>query len=163
MSPESLNAAAFSPDVLDFLRSLYAHEVEYLVVGGEAVIYYGYARLTGDIDLFYNPTHANAQRLFAALREFWQGEVPGVGKALELCEPGVIIQFGVPPNRIDLLSSIDGVTFEDAWPNRTEVPIKGGPGGFPVWFIGRLDLMLNKRHSARPKDLDDLRFLEDPR
>ena len=160
MPQDQLRAAAFSPDTRDFLAVLHEHHVEYLVVGGEAVIYYGHARLTGDIDIFYRPTDANAGRLFAALRQFWQGDVPGITGAQELCEPGLIVQFGVPPNRIDLVSRIDGVEFQDAWPNRHEIRIKGEGVDIPAWFIGLGDLVRNKRAAGRPKDLDDLRFLE---
>jgi len=160
MPQEELDAASFSSDTCDFLVALHRHGVRYLVVGGEAVIYYGYARVTGDIDLFYERTAENAQRLYAALREFWQGNVPGVQGEGDLVEPGVIVQFGVPPNRIDLVNRIDGVDFEAAWPNRLGVHVLGESFDIVVWFLSLEDLVRNKRAAARPKDLDDLRFLE---
>ena len=160
MPQDQLRASSFSPDTRDFLAALHRHAVKYLVIGGEAVIYYGHARLTGDIDFFYEPTEANARRLYAALREFWQGDVPGLENERELCEPGLIVQFGVPPNRIDLVSRIDGVEFEQAWANRREVHIREEESDLPVWFIGISELIRNKRAAGRPKDLDDLRFLE---
>ena len=71
-----------------------------MVVGGEAVIHYGYARLTGDIDIFFDSTGDNAARLLEALREFWEGDVPEISEAGDLTKSGAIFQFGVPPNRI---------------------------------------------------------------
>ncbi len=150
MSPEH-----FSRDVREFFRLLHEHGVRYLVVGGEAVIYHGHARLTGDVDLFYEATPANSARLFAALEEFWGGEVPGVARADELREPGTIVQFGRPPNRIDLLSRIDGVDFEAAWSGRVEERI----GEVPVFFIGLDALIENKAALDRPRDREDLAYL----
>jgi hypothetical protein len=88
---------------MDLLLILHHRAVRYLIVGGEAVIHYGYARLTGDIDLFFESSSENAERLFEALKEFWGGAVPEIDEGNELLEPGVILQFGVPPNRIDQL------------------------------------------------------------
>lgn len=149
----------FSPDVSDLLRLLSKHGVRYLIVGGEAVIYYGHARLTGDIDLFYDPAGHNVERVFDALGEFWKGSVPGVADARDLLDPGAIIQFGVPPNRVDLLNCIDGVFFDECWVNRSEnvVPLPGGDVRVP--YIGLAELIRNKEASGREKDRDDLRFL----
>lgn len=72
----------------------------------------------------------------------------------------MILQFGVPPNRIDLINRIDGVEFSDAWGNRLELAVKTREGNIAVWMIGIEDLIRNKRSAARPKDLDDLRFVE---
>lgn len=149
----------FSSDISDFLRLLHAHGVRYLVVGGEAVIHYGYARLTGDIDIYFDAGAENAGKLFQALRDFWQGAVPGIGEARELMDPEAIFQFGVPPNRIDLLNRIDGVSFGDCWENRTEASVPSPGGEVPVRFIGLAELIRNKTAAARAKDLDDLRFL----
>jgi len=160
MPQEQLSASSFSPNVRDFLAALHRHDVKYLIVGDEAVIYYGHVRLTGDIDLFYEPTEDNVRRLYAALREFWEGEVPGIESERELLQPGLVVQFGVPPNRIDLVSRIDGVAFSDAWLNRREVRVRDKKVDIPVWFVGLKDLVLNKRAAGRPKDIDDLRFLE---
>lgn len=154
-----MTPGCFSPDVSDLLRLLSKHGVRYLIVGGEAVIHYGHARLTGDIDVFYDATGPNAERVFDALEEFWQGSVPGVADARELVDPGAIFQFGVPPNRIDLLNQIDGVSFDQCWVNRTEtaVPLPGGE--VRVLYIGLAELIRNKEASGREKDVDDLRFL----
>ena len=110
----------FSSDIQDFIRILSHHNIKYLIVGGEAVIYYGYARVTGDIDFFYSSAPMNVERLDAALLDFWSGSIPGIHSVSELAEKGVITQFGVPPNRIDLINHIDGITFSDAWERRVE-------------------------------------------
>ena len=154
-----MSGSYFSADISEFVRLLSEHGVRYLVVGGEAVIHYGYARLTGDIDIFFDAAEANVERLFALLREFWQGKVPGIAQARELMEPGAVIQFGVPPNRIDLLNRIDGVSFEECWKNRTETAVLSAEGHVRVLYIGLEELIRNKTASAREKDLDDLRFL----
>jgi predicted nucleotidyltransferase len=150
---------AFSRDVLDLLRILSRRDVRYLIVGGEAVIHYGYARLTGDIDLFFDSSSENAERLFEALKEFWEGPVPEIDSGEELLEPGVIFQFGVPPNRIDLMNRIDGVEFAACWDGRLTVPLSAEGANFQAHYIGIGQLIVNKEASGREKDLDDLRFL----
>jgi len=159
MPPEIVDASAFSPDVQDFLTVLDAHKVKFMIVGGEAVIFYGHIRVTGDIDVYYDREHDNAVSLFKALEEFWQGDVPQLEDPSELEKRGVIFQFGVPPNRIDLLNDIDGVEFESAWRRRTRVTLEGQSGGIPFSYIGLEDLIQNKRASGRPKDQEDLPFL----
>lgn len=161
MPKEHLTADSFSRDVLDFLLLLHKQDVRYLVVGGEAVIFHGYARLTGDMDFFYEATPENVRRLYEALREFWKGNVPGIAQAKELLPVGLVVQFGLPPNRIDLVNHIDGVNFKEAWRNKVIVQLTGaGLDNTLVFYLGREDLIRNKRASGRPKDLDDLRFLE---
>lgn len=115
MCPEILASSFFSPDILDFIRLLHKYEVKYMVVGGEAVIFYGHIRLTSDIDYFYFQSEKNVRRLFSALEEFWQGNIPGVEDLFELTQKGLILQFGLPPNRIDLLNATD-------WPNLSILP-----------------------------------------
>jgi hypothetical protein len=151
----------FSADVQALIALFEQHRVRYLLVGGEAVIYHGHPRLTGDVDFWFDQTSDNATRLFAALREYWEGAVPGLTDAAELMEPAVIVQFGRPPHRIDLLSAIDGVRFDEAWPNRVEERIEVESGqqvALPV--VGLSELVRNKRASGRHKDLDDVEHLE---
>ena len=150
----------FSRDAREFLILLLHHKVRYLIVGGEAVIYYGYARLTGDIDIFYSCSKPNALRLFKALSAFWSGSVPGVGAAEELMEPGVIVQFGRPPFRIDLINKINGVMFAKAWRAREDVTFTAEGCPIQIHYIGLEDLVRNKACTARPKDLDDLQYLK---
>src|SRR5436309_15573240 len=126
----------FSKDFLEFLRLLSAHEVIYLVVGGEAVIYHGYARLTGDLDIFYLITQENVGRLFRALTEFWGGEPPGLSGPEELLKPGLVLQYGRPPNRIDLINIIDGVTFDEAWKTKIDDYVPTPEGKFSISYIG---------------------------
>lgn len=159
MPPQILDPGWFSEDIREFLRELNQHRVRFMIVGGEAVIFYGHVRLTGDIDVFFDRSPDNAGRLLDALSDFWHGVIPGVGHASELQVLGVVFQFGVPPNRIDLLNDIDGVTFEEAWPRRTEAAIGEGSDLIPFSYLGLDDLMANKMAAGRPKDLDDLRYL----
>jgi hypothetical protein len=163
MSSEILEASFFSPDIQEFLRLLSVHEVRAVVVGGEAVIFYGHIRVTGDIDIFFDRSPENAERLFKALEEFWQGVIPELEDWRELEKPGVIFQFGIPPNRIDLLNNIDGVDFDAVWSGRTQVEFRTGAAGFPFSYIGLEELIRNKEASGRPKDLEDLPFLREAR
>ncbi len=146
--------------MVDFLVLLHKHEVKYLIVGGEAVIFYGYARLTGAIDFFYERTPENVQKLFDVLLEFWRGSVPDLEGAGELLELGLILQFGVPPNRIDLINQISGVEFGDAWPLRKSVSLVGQTPTV-IHYIDLHSLIKNKKASRRDKDLDDVQHLED--
>jgi len=113
----------FSEDITEFLYLLYKYSVKYIIVGGEAVLYYGHSRLTGDIDIFYQNTIENVEKLYSALSEFWGNDIPGIKDKSELMEPGIIFQFGVPPNRIDLMNQIENVTFEEAYVNKNEASI----------------------------------------
>ena len=122
-------------------------------------ILHGHVRLTGDVDVFFSRDPDNIDRLHSALEEFWSGSIPGIGSREDLAPEGMIVQFGVPPNRIDLINAIDGVSFEEAWPGRVEAVIVGGGRETPVTFIGLDALIRNKRASGRPKDLDDLSYL----
>jgi hypothetical protein len=155
MSSSIVGAAGFSKDILTFLRLLATKKVRYLIVGGEAVIYHGYPRLTGDIDFFYENTSLNCRRLFRTLLEFWDNRIPGVKSSAELCAKGLILQFGRPPHRIDLMNRIDGVTFRRAWSSRVPVKLKTESGLVPIHYIGLGPLLANKRATGRPKDLDD--------
>lgn len=157
-----INAKSFSPDALEFFRTLEKHAVDYMVVGGEAVIFHGYPRFTGDIDFFYDSSESNLQRLFEALLEFWSGNIPGIESLHDLGQEGYLIQFGRPPHRIDLLNRIDGVPFQEAWPNRVPVQIVGGAVPIGTAYLGKNELIQNKLASARPKDLDDVEHLAGP-
>jgi hypothetical protein len=160
MAPgRQIEAASFSDDVLAFIRLLEKYRVDYVIVGGEAVIFHGYPRLTGDIDFFYGRTEANTVRLFQSLSEFWNGSIPEVKNATELMEESVVIQFGRPPYRIDLLSSIDGVDFPEAWESRETVEIVGSGAPIAGYYLGREALLKNKKASGRPKDMDDVENL----
>jgi hypothetical protein len=150
----------FSPDVSEFLFLLFKHKVRYLIVGGEAVIYYGHARLTGDIDLFYDRENNNIQKLYSTLTEFWNSNIPGIKSKDELMKEGMVFQFGVPPNRIDLINRIEKVNFDSAWKNRKNVSLIHKRKKFRVHYIGLKELIENKKAVNRFRDKDDLEFLE---
>ncbi len=154
-----VDASHFSPDTRTFIELLHAHEVRYLIVGGEAVILYGHSRLTGDVDFFYARDADNLTRLYAALDEFWDGNVPGLRVPEDLGPEGTIVQFGVPPNRLDLINSIEGVDFAEAWEGRFDTVLVSAEREIPLSYIGLDELIKNKRATGRPRDLDDLSFL----
>lgn len=154
-----MHSSHFSPDIKEFIKLLSIHKVRYVIVGGEAVIYYGYARLTGDVDFFYEASSKNVKSLYDALNHFWRGTIPGVESHEELLAKSTILQFGVPPNRIDLINSIDAVSFDEAWKSRTEEEIKIEGEKYTVNYIGLEQLIKNKKAVKRFKDLDDLQYL----
>jgi hypothetical protein len=140
-------------DYRDFIQSLNESKVEYLIVGGYAVIHYGYPRLTIDIDIWINPTKENAQRVYSALEYF---EYPMEKVNLEdFFTPDQVFQIGRAPVRIDLLTSIEGVDFESAFKNKITVK----DNGMDIPIIGIDDLKKNKKAVGRHKDLDDLEKL----
>jgi hypothetical protein len=121
-----------------------------VVVGGHALAYHGRPRYTKDLDVFVEPTPENAARVLAALEGFGFG---GLGlTASDFDKPGKIVQLGVAPNRIDLLTSIDGVLFDEAWGGR----VVGRFGTQSVPFLGRRELLANKRAVGRLQDLADI-------
>jgi hypothetical protein len=141
-------------DLREFIELLNSRSVEFVIVGGHAVAYHGYPRYTGDIDFFVRPTGANAAKLREVLEAFGFG-----GAAIsmdDLTRPNSILQLGVPPNRIDILTSISGVTFDEAWATRVVDKLDG----LDVNFIGRAALLKNKDASGRAKDRADLEQLE---
>ena len=109
-----MSVSFFSKDIIEFLYLLSKFKVNYLIVGGEAVIYYGHARLTGDIDFFYERKKENVAKLYDVLDEFWDNDIPGINKPNELMQEGIVFQFGVLPNRIDLINKIENINFLDA-------------------------------------------------
>ena len=134
----------FSKDIQEFICLLSKYKVRYVIVGGEAVIYYGYARFTGDVDFFYDTSAENVENLYIALVEFWQGDIPGISKSSELRGNNNIIMFGRPPNRLDLISSVSGISFQEAWDSKVieKIQIKGTQCS--VYFIGLQALIKNK-------------------
>lgn len=142
-----------NPDFEDLLRDLSAARAEYLVIGGYAVSFHTEPRYTKDLDVWVRPTLANARRVMKGLRKFG---VPLANLRLkDLTTPGIIFQIGVEPNRIDVLTEVDGVDFETAWGRRVEGPF----GKLTVPWIAAVDLAANKRSVGRPQDLLDLKKL----
>jgi hypothetical protein len=134
--------------------ALNAAKARYLLVGGYAVAFHAQPRFTKDLDVWTDPDAANAARVYEALRQF--GAPLHELTASDLARLGTIFQIGVPPNRIDIVTAVDGVTFSEAWPGRAETTY--GDQAVPV--IGRRHLVQNKRASGRPQDLLDLEILE---
>lgn len=140
-------------DFRDLFAALNDAGAEYLVVGAHAVAFYAEPRFTKDLDVWVGATPDNAPRVFTALQTFG-APLAGVSEA-DFAQPGVVLQIGVAPNRIDFSTQIDGVAFESAWPHRTPSTF----GDQAIWIIGRADLLKNKAEAGRPQDLLDLALL----
>lgn len=143
-----------SRDFRDFIDCLIDHEVRFLIVGGYAVAAHGHPRLTKDLDVWILADPANANRVIAALDDFGFAGI-GVDPS-DLSVPGKLLQLGRPPQQIDILTSIDGVAFEDCYARRLELSV-GGP---TVPFIGFDALITNKLASGRHQDLADVEALQ---
>lgn len=143
-----------SQDFKEFVTLLHNNNAEYLIVGGYAVGIHGHPRFTGDLDIWLNPTNENAAKVLATVNQF--GFSSFKLTEADFIKEGNIIQLGYPPLRIDLLTTIDGVTFTECYANRKEVTLDG----IVVDFIGYSDLLKNKRESGRPKDIDDIENLQ---
>lgn len=142
-----------NPDFVEMLAALHAAGAEYLIVGAHALAAHGRPRATGDLDIWVRPSAANAHRVYAALRHF--GAPLHDLTEPELTSADLVFQIGVPPARIDILTSISGVTFDECWDGRITVLISE----LPVTVIGRSCLIRNKRASGRKRDLADLEAL----
>jgi hypothetical protein len=154
MTLEGLNE-----DFRDLLVLLADTGVEFLVVGAYALAFHGAPRASGDIDLFVRPTPANAARVFAALARFGAPlEAAGVTPA-DFARPGTVYQIGLPPRRVDVMTEISGVTFDDAWSSRTTAEVDRRA----VAFIGRAALLRNKEATGRLKDAADAARLRQSR
>ena len=125
--------------------------VEFVIVGAYALAFHGAPRASGDIDLFVRPSSANAQRVFDALARFGAPLESASVTAADFAQSGAVYQIGLPPRRIDVLTEISGVTFDEAWASR----VGGEVEGRTVGFIGRAALLRNKEASGRPKDIAD--------
>lgn len=137
-------------DFKDFLRLLNGNRVEYLLVGGYAVSYYGHPRATGDLDIWVDTDLENAARVVTALRAFgFESTAPSPEM---FSQPDLVIRMGNPPLRIELLTGISGVDFQDCWLTR-ETPVLDGVS---VNIINLDSLKVNKKASGRLKDLNDL-------
>jgi len=142
-------------DFRDMLAEFAAAGVEHLVVGGHAVAAHGVVRATLDIDIFVRPSAENAECVIKALRA-WGAPLQNHGvNASDFAKPGTVYQLGLPPRRIDILTAIDGVSFDEA--SHEKIFVASGNLEFPV--IGRRALIANKRASGRHKDLGDVEAL----
>lgn len=148
-----------NPDFFDFLAALLASNARFLVVGAHALAAHGVPRATGDIDVWIDRAPENAARVSSAMAMFGApADALGVNSS-DLEAPDMVVQIGVAPRRIDVLTDVTGLDFESAWTSRVEHPI----GSLMVPFLGRDDLVRNKRATGRHKDLGDIEALgEDP-
>ncbi len=144
----------FNQDFKEFIELLNANNVQYLVVGGYAVALHGYPRYTKDLDIWIRMTKKNAEKLVKALSQFG---FQSLGLTIsDFLEKDTIIQLGYPPRRIDILTTIPGVSFGKCYKSREIVNIDD----IDVNFINLSNLILNKKSTGRPQDLADLERLE---
>ena len=141
------------PDFKELLALFNAHRVKYLIVGGYALAFHGAPRMTGDLDLLIQPTPENAERVLNALQAFGFGSVGLTREDFE--QPDKTVQLGVSPVRVDIITSLTGVSWEEAYASSAP----GTYGDVPVSYIGRDPFLANKRATARKKDLADLEAL----
>ena len=140
-------------DFRDLFALFNAHGVEYMIVGGYALAFHGAPRYTGDMDIYVKADVANAQRVIAALTEFGFGSLELTAADFE--KPDIVIQLGSPPVRIDIMTSISGVSWEEAYAGR----VQSTYGDATVYYIGRKQFVANKRSTGRKRDIADLEAL----
>jgi acetolactate synthase regulatory subunit len=140
-------------DLREFVELLNAHDVHFVIVGAFALAHHGHARYTSDIDLFIERSRENAERILRVLREFGFGDI-GLTQE-DLSQKDQVVQLGVAPNRIDLLTVLSGVSFQEAWASRE----MGEIGELKVPFISRALLKQNKLATGRSQDLADAEHL----
>ena len=140
-------------DFKEFIASLNANEVRYLVVGGYAVAFHGHPRYTKDLDFWIWPDPVNAEKMVGALQDFGFSGLDIT--ASDFLDTDNVVQLGQPPNRIDLITSVSGLDFETAFENRKESMFEG----LPINFISLEDLVKNKTSTGRLQDLADVKQL----
>jgi hypothetical protein len=143
-----------NPDFVDLLRAFADANVRFLIVGAYALAVHGRPRATGDLDIWIDATPENAPRVMEALSAF--GAPLAEIREADFVRPGVVYQMGVPPGRIDILTELTGLTFEQAWPSRIRRPF----GEIEVDFIDRTSFLRNKRATGRLKDLSDIEGMD---
>lgn len=143
-------------DYRDILTALVGQNARFLIVGAHALAVHGYPRSTVDIDIWIDATAANAQQVWQALAEFGAPLNDLSIRQPDLTREDVVIQLGLPPNRIDILTGVSGLTFERAWANRVEDVLEG----VKVPVLGLADLIVNKLATGRERDRGDVKGLE---
>jgi hypothetical protein len=145
-----------NPDFRDVLLALSGEGAEFVIVGAHALALHGVPRFTGDLDVLVRPSMENAAKVWRALVRFGAPiEAAGVSVA-DLATPGIVYQIGLAPSRIDVLTEISGVSFDEAWANREPTDLEGST----IHFLGRDMLVRNKEAAGRPKDLADIARLK---
>lgn len=145
---------ALSPDLREFIELLNSHNVEFLVVGAHALAFHGLPRYTKDLDLFIATSPENAEALSKVVHEF--GFASTGLKRADFETPEIVIQLGMEPHRIDLLTGLSGITWEEAWRDR----VQGQLDGIPVPFLSKEIYIQNKLASGRPQDIADVSRLQ---
>lgn len=144
-----------NPDFRDLLAEFNAQGVDFIIVGAHALAAHGRVRATKDLDVWVRPTKENASRVLRALKSFG-APLQDLSEA-DLSTPGVVFQIGVAPVRIDILTAIDAVSFEEAWPERFQARFADQPAA----VLSKRHLMINKRAAGRTQDLADVEWLEE--
>lgn len=143
-----------NPDLIELLKRFSASKVRFLIVGAHAVAFHGHPRFTGDLDLWVDPSPENAERVWTALQAF--GAPLSQLTPATFTEPHNVFQMGIAPHRFDILTGIEGVGFAAAWKNRA----RGVLADVAVYYLGRQELVKNKKAVGRPQDLLDVTNLE---
>jgi hypothetical protein len=142
------------PDFKEFIQLLNKHNVEYLIIGGYAVAVHGYVRATGDIDIWIKISVENAEKIVQVLKDFGFSSLKLTPEDFQ--KENIIIQFGVPPYRIDILTSPEGLNFDECFADRFE---QTSDDGTICKFIDKQNLLKNKKIVGRSKDIDDIENL----
>lgn len=142
-------------DFEDFIRLLNRHQVAYMVVGGYALAFHGTPRHTGDLDIWIAISETNAEKMVMVVKDFGLGSLEF--KKSDFLKEGFVSQIGYPPLRIDILNSIDGIEFTQAFPNKQTVQLESD---LSVDYIGLGDLIRNKQSTGRTRDLSDVKELQ---
>lgn len=152
-----MSSSEWSDDFDDLLAELIEANADFLIVGAHALAVHGHVRATGDLDILVRPSELNADKVILALSRFGAPLAAHGVKADDFRKPGMVYQIGLPPNRIDLLTEISGVDFDEALVGAITAPL----GSSSVRFIGLAAQLKNKRASGRTKDLADAEVLEE--
>ncbi len=144
-----------SKDFEDFVRLLNQHQVEYMIVGGYALALHGKPRHTGDLDIWINISDSNSEKMLKVLKDFGMSSM-GFRKE-DFLKPGYMSQIGYPPLRIDILNSIDGISFIDAFKNMNCIEIENS---LKIQYIGLKDFIKNKQATGRIQDLADIQEIK---
>jgi Nucleotidyl transferase AbiEii toxin, Type IV TA system len=145
----------FNPDFKDLLSCLLAAEVRFLLVGGYALAFHGHPRATKDMDVWVEPTRENAERVLRALGVF--GAPTHDVTADDFADPRTVFQIGVPPRRVDVVCSIEGVAFDEAWSDREDLHLDE----IEVPVIGLEAMLANKQATGRAQDIADAEVIRD--
>ncbi len=142
-------------DYKEILQILLNNEVKFLVVGAYAMAVYGYPRATGDFDIWVEATSGNSQKIYLSLSEF--GAPLSQITEETFAEKGIVFQIGVAPRRIDIITHVDGVEFNDAYQDKEEVEIEN----LKIPFLSKINLIKNKKATGREKDNLDIKYLQE--